>query len=429
MARLTVIQEKDRQFVWHPFTQMQTAALPIVIERGKDAVLIDDKGNEYIDAISSWWVTIHGHANPYIAQAVAQQLQTLEHVIFAGFTHPKAVELSERLLNRLPFLHKLFFSDNGSTAVEVALKMALQYWHNQGVEKTKIIALEGAYHGDTFDAMSVTARTAFNRSFEKLLFQVEFLPFPDGNNTAQLVRQIEQLAANNDVAAFIVEPLIQGASGMRIYPAEVLDVLFATARRQGVLCIADEVMTGFGRTGKMFASDYLTEKPDIVCLSKGITGGTMALGATLCTQEIYNAFLSNDDVYKTFFHGHSYTANPVACAAACASLDVLENDQTAQNIRRIYEAHMNFYQKNVHHRAVKHMRVLGTILAVEVDTGTETSYFNELNKTISGFFLSKKILIRPLGNVIYLIPPYCITNEQLETVYRAIVEFLDEVLE
>ncbi len=334
MARLTVIQEKDRQFVWHPFTQMKTAAPPIVIERGKDAVLIDDKGNEYIDAISSWWVTIHGHANPYIAKAVAQQLQTLEHVIFAGFTHPKAVELSERLLNRLPFLHKLFFSDNGSTSVEVAIKMALQYWYNQGKEKTKIIALEGAYHGDTFGAMSVTARTPFNQSFEKLLFDVAFLPFPTEENFNIVLQQFEQLLEKQDVAAFIVEPLVQGASGMRMYSPAQLDRLFALARKHNVLCIADEVMTGFGRTGKLFASDYLTEKPNIVCLSKGITGGTMAMGVTLCTQGIYDAFLS-DDVHKTFLHGHSYTANPLTCAAACASIDLPENEATPQSSARI----------------------------------------------------------------------------------------------
>jgi adenosylmethionine-8-amino-7-oxononanoate aminotransferase len=420
----TKLQQKDKLYIWHPFTQMQTADYPVVITKGKDALLYDEHGEAYLDVVSSWWVNIHGHANEYIAKAVSAQLYTLEHVIFAGFTHPKAVEISERLLQHLPFLSKAFFSDNGSTAVEVGIKMALQYWHNKGESKTNIVALQGAYHGDTFGAMSVTARTPFNQSFEKLLFHVDFLPFPTNNNFDFILQQFEQLLKNKNIAAFIVEPLIQGASGMRMYTPEQLDKLFALAHQYNVLCIADEVMTGFGRTGKMFASDYLTEKPDIVCLSKGITGGTMAMGMTLCTQNIYDAFLSND-VYKTFFHGHSYTANPLACVAACASLDLLESEQTQKNIQNIHLQHTQFYEKYQNHPSVKEMRVFGTILALEVSTLSETSYFNELNKTITQFFLQKNILIRPLGNVIYLIPPYCITNEQLNYVYSAITEFLE----
>ncbi|HCQ30225.1 MAG TPA: adenosylmethionine--8-amino-7-oxononanoate transaminase [Flavobacteriales bacterium] len=424
MTKPTSLQQKDVKYIWHPFTQMKTADYPIVITKGKDALLFDEKGNAYLDVVSSWWVNLHGHANEYIAKAVSDQLYTLEHVIFAGFTNPKAIEISERLLNHLPFLSKAFFSDNGSTAVEVGIKMALQYWHNQNNKKTRIIALQGAYHGDTFGAMSVTARTPFNQSFEKLLFDVDYLPFPTEENFESILIQFKQMLLNQDVAAFIVEPLVQGASGMRMYSAEYLDKLFALAHQYDALCIADEVMTGFGRTGKMFAADYLDEKPDIICLSKGITGGTMAMGMTLCTQQIYDAFLS-DDVYKTFFHGHSYTANPLTCAAACASLDLLEDEQTQNNILRINQQHAAFYRNYLNHPAVKEMRVLGTILALEVKTLKETSYFNELNKTITEFFLQKNILIRPLGNVIYLIPPYCITDEQLKTVYSAIAEFLD----
>ncbi len=427
MSRLTELQQKDRQFIWHPFTQMQTAPPAIVAVQARGALIIDENGNEYIDVNASWWVTVHGHSHPYIAQAIARQASQMEHIIFAGFTHPKAIELSERLLQKLPFVHKLFFSDNGSTAVEVALKMALQYWYNQDVPKTKIIALEGAYHGDTFGAMSVTARTAFNAPFDKHLFQVEFIPFPHPGKEDKTLQALTGKVAQGDVAAFIVEPLIQGASGMRMYAARVLDQLFAVAKKHRVICIADEVMTGFGRTGKWFASDYLTEKPDIIALSKGITGGFMPLGATLCTNTIYDAFISGN-VYKTFFHGHSYTANPLACAAACASFDLLDNPETQQNIQHIARRHRRFAEKIKSHQAAKAVRTQGTVLAVEVNNGNVTSYFNELNKHVSEFFLQRGILIRPLGNVIYLIPPYCITNEQLDTVYRAMVEFLDEVL-
>ena len=287
------LAERDQELIWHPYTQMQNAPTPIPIVRGEGVFLIAEDGKKYIDAISSWWVNIHGHSHPYIAKKVSEQLSTLEHVIFAGFTHPGAIELAERLISILPdSQRKVFYSDNGSTAVEVALKMCFQYWSNQGLNKTKVLAFNNSYHGDTFGAMAVSARSAFTRPFEKLLFEVEFLDLPDQKNLEQLKAQISALGS--EVSAFIFEPLVQGAGGMQMYDAACLDELIKHCRNNGILTIADEVMTGFGRTGKLFATDHLSEKADLMCFSKGLTGGTMALGVTTCTLEIYEAFLSDN---------------------------------------------------------------------------------------------------------------------------------------
>ena len=299
------LSERDHNLIWHPFTQQQTAAPNIAITHGKGALLYDEHGNEYIDAVSSWWTNLFGHANPEIAEAVKKQLDTLEHVIFAGFTHQPAIELSEKLLDLLPSTQsRVFFSDNGSTCVEVALKMAIQYWHNQNIEKTTIIAFKNAYHGDTFGAMSVGARGVFNRPFESYMFDVKFVDLPTDDNFEQVLADFTQIIQTQKTAAFIFEPLIQGSAGMLIYKGEYLDKLLEIAQQHEVICIADEVMTGFGRTGKIFATDYLQHKPDIFCLSKGITGGFLLLGVTTCPQRIYAAFLSEDKL-KTFFHGHS----------------------------------------------------------------------------------------------------------------------------
>jgi adenosylmethionine-8-amino-7-oxononanoate aminotransferase len=321
------LSERDHQLIWHPFTQQQTAMPNIAITHGKGALLYDENGNEYIDAVSSWWTNLFGHANSQIAAAIKKQVDTLEHVIFAGFTHQPAIELSEKLIQLLPKNQsKVFFSDNGSTCVEVALKMAIQYWHNQNIEKTTIIAFKNAYHGDTFGAMSVGARGVFNQPFESYMFDVTFLDLPTDDNFEQVLTDFQQIIQTQKAAAFIFEPLIQGSAGMLMYKAEYLDKLIETAQQNQVICIADEVMTGFGRTGKTFASDYLNHKPDIFCLSKGITGGFLPLGITTCTQKIYDAFLSEDKL-KTFFHGHSYTGNPIVCAAANASLELLQTSE------------------------------------------------------------------------------------------------------
>ncbi|MES2110605.1 MAG: adenosylmethionine--8-amino-7-oxononanoate transaminase [Bacteroidota bacterium] len=417
--------ERDLKVIWHPYTQMQTALPPIPIVRGEGACLFNEEGKKYIDAVSSWWVNIHGHAHPYIAQKVAEQLNKLEHVIFAGFTHEGAIELGERLLKLLPDnQQKVFYSDNGSTAIEVAIKMCLQYWHNRGEARTKILAFNNAYHGDTFGAMAVSGRSAFTAAFDSLLFEVEFIDLPTKDNIESLKSHISQL--KSELACFIFEPLVQGAGGMIMYEAQHLEQLMAHCRQEGVLMIDDEVFTGFGRTGKPFACYHVNQQPDIMCFSKGLTGGTMALGVTTCSTQIYNAFLS-DDKLKTLFHGHSFTANPVACAAALASMDLFTDPSTQINIDRINSMHTAFRQKIQHHPKINTTRQTGTILAMEWETGDNTSYFSSLRDKLYQYFLAAGIILRPLGNVIYILPPYCITDDELNYVYDRITQALEDI--
>lgn len=420
------LQELDQELIWHPFTPLQGAGAPLVVTRGEGVYLHTEDGRKILDAVSSWWVNTHGHAHPVIAGAISSQVKKLEQVIFAGFTHQPAIEVAQKLLKLLPpHMKRVFFSDDGSTSVEVALKLAVQYWHNIGQPKNKIVAIDGAYHGDTFGAMSVGDRSGFTAPFAPLLFDVEFIPFPAGANVAAAEKKLTELVAVGDVAAFIFEPLVQGAGGMRMYPPAVLDSLMAIARAQQVVCIADEVMTGFGRTGTVFATDQTTHKPDLVCMSKGITGGFLPLGVTAVADFIVEAF-SAADLHKTFFHGHSFTANPLACAAAVASMGLLEQTACGEQRAMIEASHRRFSEQLANHKAVKDVRVTGTILAVELDTG-DTSYFNDVRKKVMPFFLERDILLRPLGNVIYVLPPYVITQEELRRIYDAIKDFLAEV--
>jgi len=416
------LSERDHQLIWHPFTQQQTAKPNIAITHGKGALLYDENGKEYIDAVSSWWTNLFGHTNPQIAAAIKKQVDSLEHVIFAGFTHQPAIELSEKLIQLLPENQsKVFFSDNGSTCVEVALKMAIQYWHNQNIEKTTIIAFKNAYHGDTFGAMSVGARGVFNQPFESYMFDVTFLDLPTDDNFEQVLTDFQQIIQTQKAAAFIFEPLIQGSAGMLMYKAEYLDKLIETAQQNQVICIADEVMTGFGRTGKTFASDYLNHKPDIFCLSKGITGGFLPLGITTCTQKIYDAFLSEDKL-KTFFHGHSYTGNPIVCSAANASLELLQTSEfQLQNLIE-WQTELSAYLKA--NPKIENLRQTGTIVAFDVKTDANSNYFNNLRDVLYDNFIKRGILLRPLGNTVYILPPYVITNEQLKKVYEVIGEVL-----
>jgi len=418
------LTERDQKVIWHPYTQMKNALPHIPIVRGEGVYVFDESGKRYIDAVSSWWVNIHGHSHPYIAQKVAEQLNVLEHVIFAGFTHEPAVLLAERLLPILPGKQdKVFYTDNGSTAVEVALKMCLQYWDNKGKPKTKILAFKNAYHGDTFGAMSVSGRSIFTDAFNSLLFDVEFIDLPDEDNISYLVSHISNLS---DTACFIFEPLILGSGGMLMYEAKYLDQLLSACKAAGILTIADEVMTGFGRTGTYFACEKLSNKPDIICLSKGLTGGTMPLGVTTCTNEIFEAFLS-DDKLKTLYHGHSFTANPIACVASLASLDILLKSETLQNIKRIEAKHEVFQEEIKSHAKVKAIRQMGTIIAIEWETGNETSYLSNLRNLLYAYFLDKGIILRPLGNIIYILPPYVISDEDLDYVYAAIKSALEEI--
>jgi adenosylmethionine-8-amino-7-oxononanoate aminotransferase len=416
--------KKDRDTIWHPFTPLTTTIDPILVTDARGIYLNTANGRKIIDAISSWWVNLHGHAHPHIAAALSEQAKKLEHVIFAGFTHEPAIQLAQNLLSVLPINQKkVFFSDNGSTAVEVALKMALQYWHNKGLPKLKIIAFQGAYHGDTFGAMSVGDRGIFTDPFSSHLFAVEFIPLPSIGNEEETINQFKNHIGTNEVAAFIFEPLVQAAGGMRMYTPSVLDELIHIAHSKEVLCIADEVFTGFGRTGKLFASDYLSNKPDIIALSKGLTGGTLPLSVTSCSEKVIQAFRT-DDFLKTFFHGHSYTANPLACAAANASFDLLMANTCLESIKRISMKHELFKKKIEHHEKLHDVRTLGTILAFELKTVDESSYTNSLREKIYPFFLTRNILLRPLGNVFYVLPPYVITNEELDYIYATIEDFL-----
>ena len=404
--------------LWHPYTQMQTAPLPIPIVRGEGAWLQAEDGTRYLDGISSWWVNLHGHAHPHIARRVSEQLHTLEHVLFAGFTHPGAVELAEQLLEILPPNQaRVFYSDNGSTAIEVALKMVLQYFHNQGQpERRTFLCFRDSYHGDTFGAMSVSGRGAFTAPFAPLLFDVEFLDVPVPGREADVLAQLDAVAGRPDLAGFIFEPLLLGTAGMLTYGPDVLDELLRRCHAHGLLCIADEVMTGFGRTGRLFASNYLTELPDILCLSKGLTGGTMALGLTSCTAAVYDAFLSEDRL-KTLFHGHSYTANPVACAAALASLELTRAPACAAQLVRISAAHAGVAHELRGQPGVRAVRHLGTVLAVEFAAESTTSYFSSLRDQLYALALARRVILRPLGNVVYLMPPYCTTDAELDLLY------------
>ncbi len=416
--------ERDRAVIWHPYTQMKTADAPLAIVRGEGALLIADNGDTYIDAVASWWTNIHGHGHPYLAEKIAEQALQLEHVIFAGFTHPAAIELAERLLPLLPNNQsKVFFSDNGSTANEIAIKMAIQYFYNQGISRRQIIAFEDAFHGETFGAMSVSGDLSLNNPYKPFLFEVKRIPSPLAGQEAACLQALKNHLALGDVAAFIFEPLLMGAGGMLMYSSEILDELIAECHAHGVLCIADEVMTGFGRTGKLFACDYLQEQPDLMSFSKGLTGGVLPMGLTTCTQEIYNAFLSTDK-YKALFHGHSFTGNPIGCAAALASLDLLLAEDSVANRERIAASHTRFMKKINGHPTISKVRQQGTILAMDFNSNGETGYFNDLRDRLYRFFLSKGVLLRPLGNVIYILPPYCITDAQLEKVYCAIEEAL-----
>jgi len=397
---------------------------PIAIVKGEGALLFDENNNCYIDAISSWWVNIHGHAHPYIAGKIHEQAKKLEHVIFTGFTHEPAVQLAERLLKILPGnFSKIFYSDNGSTAIEVAIKMAIQFWRNESTNakhptagRTKILAFRNSYHGDTFGAMSVSERSLFTISFQDYLFEVVFMDTPTPENIYELKKKINSLSS--EIACFIYEPLLQAAGGMLIYDGQLLDELLTELKSNNIICIADEVMTGFFRTGKFFACDHLGVKPDIICLSKGLTGGSMALGVTAATQKIFEAFLS-DDRKKTFFHGHSFTANPIACSAALASLDLLENENCAAQVQNIITRNGDFIgrlQNKRLNQKTKNHRQLGTIIAFEI-ISEKDGYLNHIGAAVTELALQNGIYLRPLGNTVYIMPPYCIMTEDLQKVY------------
>ena len=421
------LTDRDRQYLWHPYTQHKTAALPIAIKKGKGALLWDENNKEYIDAIASWWVNPYGHSNTFIADAIYKQLTTLEHVLFGGFTHEPAILVAEKLMEILPKnQQKIFFSDNGSTAVEVAIKVALQYFFNKGEKKTTIIAFENAFHGDTFGAMAASGISFFIEAFQGMFIDVMRIPVPIKGLEQESYDALQLVIKNNNCAGFIFEPLVQGAAGMVMYEPESLDKLMRICQENNVLTIADEVMTGFGKTGKTFATDYLAEKPDMMCLSKALTGGTIPMAITTFTQDLFDAFY-DDDINKALFHGHTFTANPTGCAAALASLELLQTDEMQANIIRVNNNHLGFQERIKNHSKVTTTRVLGVIFALEIKTESAASYYGSLRNKLYDFFIENGVILRPVGNIVYILPPYIITDEQLEKVYQVVENALEVV--
>jgi adenosylmethionine-8-amino-7-oxononanoate aminotransferase len=404
--------------VWHPFTQHALSPDAPLVLRGEGAWLESEHGR-LLDAISSWWVITHGHRHPRIVEAIKRQIDQLDQVIFAGFTHKPAEELAQGLIDIAPKgLAHVFYSDSGSTAVEVALKMALGFWKNQGIARTRIIALEHAYHGDTVGTMSAGARGVFNAAYEPLLFDVARLPFPATWRERETLQALEHAAM--DAAALIVEPLILGAGGMLVYPPALLRAMADICRRHGTLFIADEVMTGFGRTGTLFACNQAEITPDILCLAKGLSGGSLPLAATLCTQPIFEAHFSTDRS-RTFFHSSSFTANPVACAAACANLEVWRTEPVLERIAALGRLQEDRQLGLRADERFENVRRLGTIAAMELKA-PDPGYLAGIGPELTAFFHARGILLRPLGNTIYVMPPYCITADELDLVYDAIVQ-------
>ncbi|MEY8020641.1 adenosylmethionine--8-amino-7-oxononanoate transaminase [Muriicola sp. SD30] len=415
MEKLT---DRDKRYLWHPLTQHKTQREMLGIKKANGAILIDEDGNEYIDAISSWYTAMYGHCNPAITEAVAMQMQQLDQVIFSGLTHEPAIALSEALMEVLPAnQEKLFFSDNGSTAVEIGIKMALQYFYNKGQKRSIMLAFEEGFHGDTFGAMSVSGLSSYNGPFEEHFIQVERIPVPTEDTIDEILSGLESRLQQENIAGFVYEPLVQGAAAMKMHSAEDLSRILSLLKSKGVLTIADEVMTGFGKTGTYFASDQVRIKPDIICLSKALTAGLLPMAITSCTKEIYNAFY-DDEIRKGFFHGHTYTANPLACTAALSALKLLQSAEIQENIRWITDRHQQFDKEVKNHPRISATRQKGVIYAL--DLKIETPRYGSLRDRLYEYFMERGVYLRPLGKTIYLLPPYIISDVQLNKVYSAV---------
>ncbi|MGM0507362.1 MAG: adenosylmethionine--8-amino-7-oxononanoate transaminase [Bacteroidota bacterium] len=421
--------------IWQPFTILKGAQEPLRVQKGEGIWITLEDGRRLVDCISSWWVTLHGHAQPEIADAIARQARELEHVIFANFSHRPAEQLAERITGHLPpGINRLFFSDNGSTAVEVSLKIAWQYWKNQGENRRRFLAFEGAYHGDTMGAMSVGGRSVFNQVFEELLFDVEYLPYPETWEGDEGIRDKEDRILDmldekltqhpGKYAGIVIEPLIQGAGGMRVCRERFLQQLQRITRQRETLLLFDEVMTGFGRTGSLFAHKRAGVDPDLIALSKGISGGFLPLAATAVSDTVYDAFYT-DDPMGTLWHGHSYTANPLGCAAGLASLDLLEADP--HRYERLEGLHRKGMESIAQRPEVERIRFMGTIAAFQIKTEGSDGYFNEIGSRIKARCMDHGLLLRPLGNTVYLMPPFRIEPHELANVYRRLDTLLDEV--
>jgi adenosylmethionine---8-amino-7-oxononanoate aminotransferase len=407
--------------VWHPFTQHALQEEFPTVVRAEGAYLETADGRRIVDAISSWWVITHRHRHPHIVNAIRRQAQLLDQIIFAEYTHEPAEQLAQKLLTIAPHgLGHIFFSDSGSTSVEVALKMALGFWHHSGSRRHRIVVMQGSYHGDTVGTMSVGARGVFTRSYEPLLFEVATIPFPAPGRESETLDTLEDLCRRPDTAAFIVEPLVLGAGGMLMYPPRVLRELHRICGAHGILFIADEVMTGWGRTGSLFACDQANIVPDIACYSKGLTGGSLPLAVTMCRPEIFEAHYAHDRS-RTFFHSSSFTANPIACAAALANLEVWEAEPVRARIAALVSMQREQLEGFSGDTHFADLRQTGTITAMDVRT-SDSGYLASVGPRLTAAFRAARVLLRPLGNTIYVLPPYCVTREDLEGVYGVIRE-------
>ncbi|WP_410504766.1 adenosylmethionine--8-amino-7-oxononanoate transaminase [Maribacter sp. ACAM166] len=419
------LSTRDKKHLWHPLTQHKLNKRQLAIIKAKDALLYDEDEKEYIDGIASWYTVMYGHCNEYIVAAMTKQMNKLDFVMFSGLTHEPAIELSEKLMELLPNNQaKIFFNDNGSTAIEAAIKMALQYYHNHGEKRDTLIAFDDGFHGDTFGAMSASGLSSYNGPFEDFLLKVERIPTPQKDNIDEVKNRLALVLQENKCAGFIFEPLVQGAAGMKFHSAKGLDALVDLCHDNDVLCIADEVMTGFGKTGKNFASDYLKNKPDIICLSKALTAGMFPLSITSCSQAVYDRFLS-DEVHKGFFHAHTFSAHPLGCAAAIAGIELLNSPEILERRTYIESAHVSYATIIKTHKNVSQTRVLGVILAIDLNVKMER--YGNLRDKLYDFFIESGVLLRPLGNTIYVLPPYVITTAQLQKIYDTITAALETI--
>jgi adenosylmethionine-8-amino-7-oxononanoate transaminase len=423
------LADKDRRYIWHPFTQMKEWMMeePVVIESGRGAILRDTDGREYIDANSSIWTNLHGHRHPRITQAIKDQLDCIAHSSFLGLSNEPAIRLAERLVELAPpGLTRVFYSDDGSTAMEVAIKMALQYWqHRQRPQRTRFVAFTDAYHGDTLGAVSVGGIDLFHAAFKPLLFDV--IRVGELQAVAKLLKE-----QGETIAAVVIEPLVQGAAGMRLWPRGWLAELRRLCTDHGLLLIADEVMTGFGRTGTMFACEQESVTPDLMAVAKGLTGGYLPLAATLTTAEVFDAFLGEYSEFKTFFHGHSYTGNQLGCAAALANLQIFEDEQTLEKLgstRVRFRAGLEALRALPHVGDVRHIGMIGAVeLFQDVTTKKPFPLADKIGIKVCGEMRRRGVLTRPIGNTIVLMPPYCISDKQLDRVLSVLAESIHEVM-
>ena len=414
--------------IWHPFTQHALEPEMKRIVKTDGAYLIDETGHRILDAISSWWVITHGHRHPVIMNAIRTACENWDQIIFAEYTHEPAERLANELIALAPAeLQHVFYSDSGSTSIEVALKMALGFFRQSRMPRSRIVVMEHGYHGDTIGAMSVGERGVFNAGYEPFLFDVDRLPFPSPGNEQRTLDAFETFCMTGQVAALLIEPLVLGAGGFKIYPAWVLAELKRIAEKYDSLLIADEVMTGWGRTGSLFACEQADISPDILCTSKGLTGGTLPLAATLCSAKIFAAHLSTDR-RRTFFHSSSYTANPIACSAALANIEIWKTEPVYERIHSLEKMQHERLELLRENGRFSNVRQIGTIAAFDMNAES-TGYFSAVAPSLRAFFREKNILVRPLGNVIYLMPPYCVTAADLDRAYHAIDEAADMMMQ